>query len=412
MRNTGLKIGRRKASGFRVVECATRIDLAQALAGLVGSDMQVARRLLRRTLQAVGPYGVRLKPQETPVALQLAVTGILECEEKAQGTAAQPRWVPWRAGLVTDAVVEAKEALGVLDADHERRTLIAEVEDTEATSYEVSLLHAVAAGTPLSAPEGSRCRSRSWSVYSAALRGLAEWDRVRQTGVKPSSREVAARSLGSSKAWTLTRMKAFEDMSGLAFDEAMSHTEPTVKLRGPIRWAYRGLTGDGLSAHPWVGLPASMVTSFEILECTASAALVIENEKTFEAVLRRTDLSEHVVIVFGGGFLGEAEVSILRQLEVPIFAWGDLDPKGIQIVINIADRVGQPVTPVLMEPDLLGSPGSTVASADNIRLAAVLSTDGASSLSRLAAAIAARGLTVEQEALHDHVDELSALVTS
>lgn len=410
MRNTGLKIGRRKASGFRLIECPTRTDLTQMLSGLVGPDIQVARRLLRRALQARGPYGVRLRPQDTPIAVQLAVSGILECEEKAQGTAAQPRWVPWRAGLMTDAVVEAKEALGVLDADHERHGVIAEVEDAEAAAYEVSVLRGVAPGSMLSVPEGSQCRSHSWSAYSAALRCLAEWDRVRQSGVKPSSREVAARALGSSKAWTSARMRAFEDMSGLTFDEAMSHIEPTVKLRGPIRWAYRGVTGGGLSAHPWVGLPGSMVSSFEILDCSASAALVIENEKTFEAVLRRTELSESVVVLFGGGFLGEAEVALLRQLEIPLFAWGDLDPKGIQIVMNIAERVGREVMPILMASDLLASPSAAEASADNVSLATALAAEGAGSLSGLAAAIASRRATVEQEALHDHLPELAGLI--
>ena len=192
MRDTGLKIGRRKATGFRVVEATSRTDLAQALAGLGGSEMQAARRLLRRALAARGPYGVRLKPQETPVALQLAVTGILECEEKVEGTAAQPRWVPWRAGLATDAIIEAKEALGILNANHERHALVSEVEDAGATAYEVGLLRGVRPGASLAVPEQSRCGSRSWSAYSAALRGLAEWDRLRQTGVKPSSREVAA----------------------------------------------------------------------------------------------------------------------------------------------------------------------------------------------------------------------------
>jgi hypothetical protein len=410
MRNTGLKIGRRKASGFRLVECTSRTDLAQALSGLVGSEMQAARRLLRRALQARGPYGVRLKPQETPVALQLAVTGILECEERAGGTAAQPRWVPWRAGLAPDAVIEAKEALGMLNADYERRALISEVEHGEAAHYEVSVLRAVPPGSVLAVPEASKCGSRSWSAYSGALRCLAEWDRVRQTGIKPSSREVAARALGSSKAWTPARIRAFEDMVGLALDEAMKHTEPTVKLRGPIRWAYRGVTGDGRSAHPWVGLPASMVSSFEILDCRASAVLVIENEKTFEEVVRRTELSEDVLVVFGGGFLGEAEVALLQQVEVPIFAWGDLDPKGIQIVINIGDRVGRPVTPVLMDPVLLTNSPATKASADNIMLASTLSNDGASELASLAAAIAGRGVTVEQEALHNHLRELPDLI--
>ena len=409
MRDTGLKIGRRKASGFRLVECSSRGDLSQVLAGLADADVGAARNLLRRAIRSYGPHGVRVRPLEASVALALAAAGVLMCEEKAIGTAAEPRWIPWRAGLSPDGLVEAKEALGLLDSDRERHALISEVEDSEAAAFEVSCLRAVGLGGSLGTPLGSRCRSRSWSAYSAALRGLAEWDRVRQTGVKPSSREVAARALGSSKAWTPARIRAFENMAGVAFDQAMNHTEPVVKLRGPIRWAYRGVVGDGLAAHPWVGLPASMVSSFEIMECRALAVLVVENEKTFEEVIRRTELSEEVLCLLGGGFLGEAEIALLRQLEVPVFAWGDLDSEGIQIVSNIAERIGRPVTPALMDSDFLVETPSQPATEDNIALARSLSRDREMGHLRvLASAIAARKVTVEQEALHSHIDELAA----
>ena len=410
MRNTGLKVGHHKASGYRVVECAHRTDLGETLAGLAGTDMPMARRLLRRALRAHGPYGVRLRPPETFLALRLAASGALECEEKAEGTAAQPRWIPWRVRLAPDAILEAKEALGVLDADREREALLVEIDDAVAASGEAAALRSVAMRSPLSVPVGSRCTSRSWSVYSAALRGLAEWDRVRRKGVTPSSREVAARALGSSKAWTKARMRAFEDMSGVAFDEAMQHTEPVVKLRGPIRWTWHGVTGDGLAAHPWLGLPASMVSSFEIIDVSALAVLVVENEKTFETVIRRTALTESVVILFGGGFLGEAEIALLRRLPLPIFVWGDLDPKGIQIVINIAERVGRAVTPVLMEPQLLASQPARPASPSDVALAKALCLGGAGSLAGLAAGIAADRVTVEQEALHEHIDRLPMLI--
>jgi len=359
-------------------------------------------------------HGIRLKPQESHVALHLATTtGVLECEEKALGTAAEPRWIPWRAVLAPDAFGEAKESLGLLDPDHERHALISAVGSAPIATHEIRCLRDTSAGSPLAVPAGSRCRSRSWSVYSAALRGLSEWDRVRATGVKPSSREVAARALGSSKAWTPARIKAFEDLSGLYFGEAMSHVEPTVKLRGPIRWSYHGAVGDGLAGHPWIGLPASMVASFDVVEDRAQAVLVIENEKTFEEVIRRTTLSDDVLCLFGGGFLGEAEISLLRQLRRPVFAWCDLDPKGIEIVGNIAERIDARVTPLLMSPDLLiGSP-SRPASADDIALALEQAQDSLTTgLAPLAATIAEKRVTVEQEALHSHITRLPTLLAN
>jgi hypothetical protein len=154
-----------------------------------------------------------------------------------------------------------------------------------------------------------------------------------------------------------------------------------------------------------------MVASFDIIEAPARAVVVIENEKTFEEVIRRTSLSDDVVCLFGGGFLGEAEISLLRQLDRPVFAWCDLDPKGIEIVGNIAERIDRRVTPLLMSPDLLiGSP-SRRASPDDVALAQAESVDPQhAQLAHLAAAIVERRVTVEQEALHSHIMRLAALI--
>jgi hypothetical protein len=413
VRNTGLKIGRRKASGFRVVDRPVRGDLAQTLAGLGTTDARVARAVLTRAVESRGPYGVRIKPQEAQVALQLAGSGVLNCEEKAVGTAAEPRWIPWRAGLAPDSMSEAKEALGILNADFERHALIAAIEDSQIAKPEVDLLRVASDGAPLRVPIGSRSGTRSWSVYSAALRAVAEWERLKASGVKPSSREVASRSLGSSKAWTPARISAFEAMVKLPFDQAMNHIEAVVKLRGPIRWEYRGAVGDGLAAHPWVGLPASMVVSFEIVGSGAEAALVIENEKTFEEVVRRTELSDHVLCLYGGGFLGEAEVALLRQLALPTFAWCDLDPKGIEIVLNIADRIERSVTHLLMEAGLLDTSPTRPASVDQVALAESLALEPLPGpLSRLAHAIIERRVLVEQESIHHRIQALSRVLTA
>lgn len=407
MRDTGLKVGRRKATGFRVISADSRTDLSQLLAGLGGTDSRVARDLLRRAVRSYGPHGIRVQPAQAPMAFELARAGVVACEEKAVGSAAEPRWIPWRLGLVPDAVSEAKEALGWLNADFERTALLAEIEDSERAALEAQLLKEVAGGAPLGVPQGSQCSSRSWSVYSAALRGLAEWERLQEHGVKPSSREVAARALGSSKAWTPARIRAFEQLAGMPFDEAMNHVEPVVKFRGPIKWAYRGAVGDGLSAHPWVGLPASMLGDLELLEANIEAVLVIENEKTFEEVIRRTTVSESALILYGGGFLGEAEIDLLRLLDRPIWAWGDLDPKGIQIVCDIAARTGLDVRPLLMEGHWLEKAPGRQATPEQVALAASLAGQSLEPpLQGLAAAIAASGRVVEQEAMHHAIERV------
>jgi len=407
MRATGLKIGRKHAGGYRLITADSRQDLGPVLAGLTAADTRTARTLLRRGLAARGPHGVRLKPSESAIAIRLARAGVLSCEERAVGTAAQPHWIPWRARLALDAEVEVKEALGVFDAEAERRELIAAVGDAEALGEEVALLRAHDLTLASRVPPASKAGTRSWSVYAATMRCVAEWQELRASGVKPSSREVAARALGSSKAWTPARRKAFESLIGRSFDEAMNHTEPVVKFRGPIRWQVNGRIGDGLSSGLWIGLPASTVNGLEIIDCSAEAILVVENEKTFEEVLRRSGLSERVLCVYGGGFLGEAEIALLRRLHLPTFAWADLDPKGIEIVRNIAKRIGHPVTPILMTPDLLVSSPSRPASPEDVALAESLSNDGLlDGLADLAARIADAAVKVEQEAMHDRIPQL------
>jgi hypothetical protein len=412
MRSTGLKIGRKHASGYRVIGSTSRQDLGPTLAGLGAGDAKTARNILRRSLAAQGPNGILLKAGDSGVAVRLAQSGVLVCQEKALGTAAQPRWIPWRAGLAPDAAAEVKEALGILDVGTERRDLIAAVQESSLLAGELSILRAYDLTTGGRVPPNSKARTRSWSVYAAALRCTAEWEMLRSSGIKPSSREVAARALGSSKAWTPARRAAFESLVALPFDEAMNHTEAVVKFRGPIRWQVNGRVGDGLSSGLWVGLPASTVTDLEIVDCQATAILVIENEKTFEEVLRRSSISESVLCLYGGGFLGEAEISLLRQLDLPVYAWADLDPQGIQIVRNIAARIDRPVLPVLMAADLLESSPSRAATAVDVELAlSMLGADSADELVDLASRISTARVKVEQESLHHLIDRLPDLLS-
>src|SRR6266481_4106213 len=98
------------------------------------------------------------------------------------------------------------------------------------------LLAAVPKGIPLRVPDGSRTQPTVWSVYAAALRAAAGWYRATAAGRRLSKRELAATTLGWSKAWTDARIAAFERLIALDFAEAVETAEPEVRLRGPLLW--------------------------------------------------------------------------------------------------------------------------------------------------------------------------------
>lgn len=397
----GVRLGRRWAHGRRFVAAVERREVGEVLVAL-GDRATTARALLDRALAATGDRGVRVRPAEADVAVTLAEAGIVRLEEKVEGTVAAPRWVPWRVAVPADTARDVAEALGHLDPAAERIALLDDVTGTEIVADEAALLRDDADRDDLRPPEGSALADAPWSVYAAALRAAAEWERVTVVGDRPSPRELAARVLGSSKAWTEARKAAFEQLVDQPFDVALSRHQTFVRLRGPLRWRHDGVEGDGRAATPWIGLPASTVDRLELVDCDARAVLVIENLETFEAVARSGRL-DAAVLVYGGGYVSDAVVTLLRALERPVAVWCDLDPHGIGIAADIERRLGSPVHPVGMSADLLTSGHARVATAEQLAQAEQLAATAPDGLRDLALAIAERGLVCEQEALHSRI---------
>jgi hypothetical protein len=140
-----------------------------------------------------------------------------------------------------------------------------------------------------------------------------------------------------------------------------------------------------------------------------AALLVIENQQTFEAALR-VGIGADLVVVWGSGYVGDAEITLLQQLDLPVGIFADLDPDGIAIVLDVSRRLGRPVTPILMAADDLSGPhckpatGVQLAMAE--RLAEELGEDHLTGLGLLAVRIAATKRIREQETLHDQLQPL------
>lgn len=399
MTDADVRLGRRWAHGRRFAPVRERCDASDVLLAL-GSSADKARGLLARVLRATGKRGVRVKPEEAEVTQALAAAGIVRLEEVVAGTVAAPRWIPWRVALPPEAQTEIRDILGCLDPAAERASLVMDLSQSLLLAGERDLLAAQASDAPLTPPSGSALAGTGWTAYTAALRVAAEWERARQDGERLSARELAARALGSSKAWTSARRAAFERLVGTPLAQAVSVVERFVRVRGPLRWRLGARAGDARSTRPWIGLPTTALSEIELDTSEATGTFVVENLETFEEVARRTEVAERWICVYGGGYLGNAEAGLVGRLELPVVTWCDLDPDGIRIAADLERRSGLAVELVAMEPTLLRGPYARPATDQQLSLARELVGTAPPAMRPLAAAIAAAGCVCEQEALH------------
>jgi hypothetical protein len=178
----------------------------------------------------------------------------------------------------------------------------------------------------------------------------------------------------------------------------------------PLQWRVKdGYRADARAGIPWLGLPAGSIPHLELDGGDARGVLVIENQQTFEAALR-VGVGADLVVVWGSGYVGDAEITLLRRLGLPVGVFADLDPDGIAIVLDVGRRLGRPVTPILMTADHLSGPHCKPATPTQLamaeRLADELGDDHPTGLGALTHRIAAGGRIREQETLHDQLQRL------
>lgn len=230
-----------------------------------------------------------------------------------------------------------------------RSDLLAWLEAVDELADEYSLLKAVTRSDSWQVPIGSRTETNSWLTYRSALRASAEWFGGRTRGWKFGERELAVRALGGSKRWTEPAKRSFCLLIGEPFPEAVHTTDTAVSVIGPIRWIRDHLIADASDAAPFIGLPGRASATEGRLDVPAAGVLLIENQETFEAITR-TYVPETWLCIWAGGYGSDALVTLLKALPpIPIAAWGDLDPPGIEIIQNLIDRTGRGIRPVGMD---------------------------------------------------------------
>lgn len=241
------------------------------------------------------------------------------------------------------------------DIQRARTTLTRCITGVPELAAELALLTSLADPASWLAPEESATGTRKWPTYAAALTAAVEWFRGRARRWKFAERELAVRALGGSKKWTQPTKNAFSNVIGLPFDQAVYTSDTGIRMLGPANWRLDSLVADASVARPFVDIPGKAAATQGKLEVPADGVLLIENQETFQA-LNRTSVPERWLCIWMEGYVSEALALFLSQLpEIPLAAWGDLDPPGIDIIINLSTKSGRSITPVGMSPELYES---------------------------------------------------------
>jgi Uncharacterized protein conserved in bacteria C-term(DUF2220) len=405
--NSSVRLGRKLVHGRRVQPVAAVEEAQSVLARLPGDSARSARSLLQRALASQSIPGIMVRPQEENAALVLAACGVLRLEEKAEGDAAVYHWRPYRAALADGRRDEVRILLGKLDPDEARAGLLHAVAATPELSRERELLSQAQPGTPLRVPERSATQAGTWSVYDAALRAAAGWHHAQRNGQPLSARELAATSLGWSKAWTEPRMLAFGRVIGMEFDDALETMEPEVRLRGPLSWTAGTTAVDARVARPWVSIPARSAQQYGTLDYSqAEGVLVIENLDTFEAICRHSTAPDTWLCLWGHGYVNNSLTGLVKAIDRATACWADLDAHGINIVGDLQRRSERPVSPIFMEAALHDEFAFLDQDDKQVSLALDLAVTGHPDLRPLAARIAATRLGREQETMHHLIPKL------
>jgi hypothetical protein len=384
-------------------------ESATVLARLDSTTAATARKLLARALKSETIIGVLVQPHEEQVVAALAACGIVRMEERVTGNAAVYYWRPYRVRIADGRRDEVRQALGKADPDGTRDALSAAIQATAELADEHRLLVGLPAGTPLRPPECSATGAAQWTVYEAALRAAAGWYRARAASMSISARELAATTLGSSKAWTPARESAFARLIGMKFEDAVETIEPGVRLRGPLRWSAGTTIVDAAIARPWAAIPARSAQQFGTLDVIGvRGVLVVENLDTFEAICRHSTVHERWLCLWGSGYVNHSLISLVQMINRPMACWSDLDAHGVAIVGDLQRRSGLPVHPIFMDPDLHNDSAFLHQDDEQIRKARQLAESGHPQLRELAGRIADNGLGREQETMHYLIPKLGS----
>ncbi|MFD7645477.1 Wadjet anti-phage system protein JetD domain-containing protein [Kitasatospora sp. NPDC059795] len=238
---------------------------------------------------------------------------------------------------------------------NQRAAVLAAMHAVPELAPEYTLLAALPDDSLWLAPAGSRAGTHNWNTYSAAIRAAAQWHLGMSRNWRFGERELASRALGGSKRWSDASKNAFANLIGVPFSQAVYTTDTGLRMTGPAAWHRQRLVADLSVAEPFIELPGRAAAEHGHLDLQARGVLLIENQETFEAVASRTTVPTEWLCIWTGGFASDAlALFLLRRVpsSLPLAAWGDLDPPGVDIILNLAHKSERVIQPVGMDVDL------------------------------------------------------------
>jgi len=252
------------------------------------------------------------------------------------------------------------------------------------------------------------------------LRGLHAFFEPREGEV--TKRSLSVQLYGDSKRWgelekpilQIVRRYCLAGEDDTTGDALMAERgivdNPTyIQIAGPLVFATpRGRVN--LSCfYPDLGLAAEMVYQIEVVSCTASAVVTVENKTSYYHYLRQGP-ADHLT-VYLGGYHNRACGELLRKIHaylrasssgVPFYHWGDMDLGGFRIWRDLCEKTGIPFEPLYMdERDYLSHLhlGQPFPEDYGMKMAALLDDPSYARFHGLIRLMLDKGIRVEQEAI-------------
>ncbi len=131
-----------------------------------------------------------------------------------------------------------------------------------------------------------------------------------------------------------------------------------IPLTGPFSLQLQG-TPHGKTAHlhvephlPTISLPDNTLRNADVVSCTASALITVENVTSFNELLFVRPSS--VMIILTGGFACSGLILFLAKLralrpDLPFFHWGNIDARGLKHIARVLIQFQLP-TKLISDP--------------------------------------------------------------
>jgi hypothetical protein len=224
-----------------------------------------------------------------------------------------------------------------------------------------------------------------------------------RAGQLPTGRLLSLSAAGTTKTLRVEAWRPqIEAVFGCPLEAIIRPLGAAALAFGPFQLKIGDYLLDGRASVPWLALTADTLTRLDAFTLLGRVETVItvENQTTFEELIRR-EPPDDAIVVYTGGFPGRLERRVFNLLvdagATRFLHWGDLDLGGLRILKHLQALVPVPVQPWRMEPALLDRLPTIPLSADDRHGLERYRADPRAPAPALAAALLSAGRKAEQE---------------